>query len=353
MTDSIFEEFKKRHPTFPLPTRDESRDGLIRTVTEISERLLPYAAPRVGIAREDLEKRFKRARLVFSSDVNGYVCSRDNWQTFEVLLNRGLMMFYHKMVKVFVGGNIGIGKGESHAIEKPLEFSRAISTCKALMEAFWEDRLEDQGGFWFAEFGETQMCMTAALVHCCECFTLAHEWGHAVIRLSNGKLVELATAKKLVEGFLSSISGLSAEERGRWLEYWTEEIAADLIGLHLSLELPDMHPFDNCANYKQWIYGGAEIALILIAMLEAYHDKIHHGPKMTLVRSHPPGLLRLKAIRLSPERSTFSDDLRFGQRCGAFAKKVLAECGPISEDSSFVPMMPRKRGRFKLFAASR
>jgi hypothetical protein len=241
-------------------------------------------------------------------------------------------MFYHKMVKVFVS-TIGIGEDEEHATERPIEpFDRVVVVCKGLMEAFWDKRLLTQGGFWFSQVGKVQMFLTERLVHCCECFIMAHELGHVMMVFSKEEVAEYAVAREIVDGYMSFVLGLDDDAKSRMAKAWTEEICADLIGLQLSLAQPKTErPYKAWRNHKQMLYGGAEIALVLPAMLEEYHWKVHQGgPRIRVspVSNHPPNLLRLKAIRSSEERPAFSQEDRpyrdFGGRCGAFAKDILS-----------------------------
>ena len=327
------DELKRRYPEITVPSGEELSRGMRQIISDFAKQLMPFAAARIGIEHRELANRFLGVRLEESHKVNGRVRSFDNWDTFEIVINLGLMIFFHKMMKVFVS-TFGFGDDEEHATERPIEpFDKTVSVCKGLMEAFWEDRLLTQGGFWFAEFGKMQMRMTADLVHCCECSVIAHELGHVVRKLSKIEVAEFAAAREIVDGYMTFVYGLDEDAKNQMAESWTEEICADLIGLQLCLAQPNTAPpYSHWRNHRLTLYGGAEIAIILPAMLEDYDWKMRQGGptiRISPISSHPPNLLRLKAIRSSNERPAFSEEDRlyrdFGGRCGAFAKEVVSK----------------------------
>jgi hypothetical protein len=321
-------QLKQQYPEIRIPLNDKEIDpGMSQLVSDLGKRLLTPAAARIGIDPEKLQDRLTFVYGELSHSVNGYVRSFDNGCTFEIVLNVRLMIFLHKMVKVFVA-SVGVRTKRFPDAAKPKPFGRIVSACKDLMDAFWEGRLHMQKGFWLAELGRNQIDLSEMLLQSCECFCLAHELGHIVIALSKEEVPEYAPARKLVEDFLHLLSELNEREKDQIVGPWTQEICADLIGLQLVLAQSSTRPYNAWDNFRQFLYGGAEAVLIFIGMLQEYYDKMHHGSKMTLVNTHPPALLRLKAIRSSPERTSFVDDAKIGGRCGVFATKVLSKvCG--------------------------
>jgi len=325
------DDLRRRFPEFRVPSsHDEARRGMQRIVSDLADQLLPHAAARIGLTHEGLRERLLGARLEESHEVNGYVRWSEGGQRFEIVLNLALMMFFHKMVKLLVG-TIGFGEDEERATEVPIGRDTLVAACKGLIEAFWAGRLLTQAGLWYEQFGKMQILLTEHLVHCCECSVVGHELGHVVIQLSPGEVEEVRLARQMVDGYTALVSGLEGEAKNEMARAWVEEICADLIGLHLCLAQPKTQPlYSHWRNHKQMLFGGAEIALILRAMLEEYHWKVHCGnPRIRVspVSTHPPGLLRLAAIRASKERPAFSEtDLLyrdFGGRCAVFAKDIL------------------------------
>jgi hypothetical protein len=216
------EKMRRRHPWLPEVSPEEAHQGLKGIIRDLSKRLVPYAALRIGIDPVELESRLKSARLEPSPDFNGCVQTSDNWKTFEIVINEGLMMFYHKMVKVFVA-SVRVRDTQDDSTHGSIEPTRIVSVCRRLIEAYFQGRLFTQAGFSFDDFGKAKVLMTTALVHCCECFAIAHEFGHLVVQLSKTKLPEHATAKKLVEDFLQLFSTLDGNMKARFVAPWTEE----------------------------------------------------------------------------------------------------------------------------------
>jgi hypothetical protein len=296
------------------------------SLQEIAQSILgllsPIAATRAGIDAEDFHGR---VRLDFrdSSVINAGVHSDDNWQSFSIVMNQALMIFYHKMLKVFAS-TIGIGKNEQEASERPTAPPKKIlSVSKKLLIAFEEGTILRQKSFYAEELGKGQTAIVGRLVNACECFDIAHEIGHAIYGIKNKQVPEQALAVQSVVGFLADIQDLSQADKEALIEPWTEEICADLIGLNLTLSQPCVPPYNSWPNYKQYLCGGAEISHLLQMMIGEFIDRRHFGSRIALVSTHPHDYLRWKAISRSPDKAAITDNIGFGKMFGNFTMWIL------------------------------
>jgi hypothetical protein len=297
-------------------------DGLRHTLEDMTCRLLPGAAKRLGIGYESLKPKVIM-NLQSSTTVNAYVETLDGGKRFRITVNDRLLIFYHKMLKIFVS-TIGIGENEKRAVERPrIPYKWIVSTCANLIQAYWDGTFFSRGGFLIEELGRGQAAILHRLLWSCECYDVAHELGHVVRRLSRTTPREYAVARKHVERFLDTFPELDGESKLEFIDPWTEELCADLIGLNLTLSQSNTDYFHNWANYKQWLCAGAEITHLLQWMLNEYRDRLNHGSKISLVSSHPHDYLRWKALSLSTEKASFSDRVNCGKMFGRFAMRVL------------------------------
>jgi|GEM_PF-5290966 len=305
-------------------------------IRDILKRMVPFAASRANLAEHDFEKRL-RLNVNISSKINAFASPQNGWKTFSVIINNALMIFYHKMLKVYVS-QLSIGDDEANAIEKPIiPFNEVVNVSKELMSAYWKGKLLAQKSFFLEEMGigMGQLTLLSRLVRSCECFTVGHELGHAVFGIKRGYVPEYAIAKEFVNDFFDDIPDLEEKVKKLWVKPWTKEISADLIGLSLSLAQPNIDPYNSWPNYKQYLCGGAEISILLLWMLQEYYDRLHHGRKITLRSSHPYYYLRWKALNTSPEKEKFSDHVNFGKRFGLFAIRILDQIFSKIENGTY------------------
>ena len=144
---------KRRHPDLFIQAVS-GQVSLCNILERIVQRLLPYAAARISVSENELADRVS-VQLGSSTEVNGQVATFDGHTL--IVVNIALMMFLHKMLKVFVA-TLGIGDDEEHAIEMPIKpFNRVVSACKALLDAFWEGKILEEAGLWLADFGGYQI----------------------------------------------------------------------------------------------------------------------------------------------------------------------------------------------------
>jgi len=77
-------------------------DDLSRYVEKISREFAQHAARSCGLPSNGFDHRIKQSYIIMDPEVNGFVTSSDDWETFEMGINYGLMSFVHKTVKIFI-----------------------------------------------------------------------------------------------------------------------------------------------------------------------------------------------------------------------------------------------------------
>ena len=318
--------------------RNSHRSGvsLRSIINDLVQRLVPGASARIGITQSQLNDKLY-VKVEPSTEVNAFVEVSADRKTFQLVINDALMMFYHKLLKVYVG-TLGVGNGPEDAIENPtIPFHEIVMTCKNLMQAFWDDEFLRTKSLGIDDLSPSQQELLSRLLMNCEAFDISHELGHVVIELENNHVKESQYANSKVVDFLNNIHELTSEDRAKIIGSWTDEICADLIGLDILLSQENSPPYSRWPHYKQWLAAGAEISNLLHMMLMEYNDYLTIGPKITLVSSHPHDYLRWKALSDSPTKAGIEDRLQFGRRFGHFSKEIMNELFLKTEDGGFVP----------------
>lgn len=321
MNDSYLERLKKRFQK-DIPdgfdfSEANTTAALHQIIVDLGKQLIPYTATKVRMEPDVLKNCILNVSMIMDPEVNGFARSSDNWKTFEIGINIGLMIFLHKMIKVFAS-RIGVMGDEGHPVENPeIPFENTISVAKRLMKAYWDQNLLSTMGFQVMQLSEEQMNISSHLLHHAECFVVAHEFGHIVINLHQAEVKELNIGIEVVRGILEGISDLSETSKHQLTRQWGQEIGADLIGLQLVLEL------GKTDHDKILIYSAAELVFILQNMLETFYEK-NIGENLPL-GSHPPSQMRLAVLRSIVGKSNPPQVLQLGEAFAEMAEMIVSK----------------------------
>ena len=274
---------------------DVPHDTLDSLVDEMGDQLLPHVARRLGTTPSALKQRLT-LRMANQPLPQSFVAHPDRGDTLEIGMTFGMMMFLHKILKVFASRvhfmdeNGQIGEAEA------IPFQKSAEMCRKLLSAFRKGTLLHEIGFKVSDLSEEQIAFSENMLMRCERFAIGHEYGHVMSRLAPRPLPEIASAVATTKALLPQLGELTAAEEEKTVELWPLEIGADLIGVRLSLMLED----SNRGRVLQ--VGAAELFLILMRMVEEFHIK--ELGRIPLNVTHPPGRFRLAALRSAlPERT--------------------------------------------------
>jgi hypothetical protein len=260
-----------------------------------ASQLLPILARKMGKGVEDVRRRLKIG-LDDALWINGKTTSEDKWQTFEVRLSTGLLLFHYKMVKLFVSRMTIVGDANEVVDETRISNDEMLSTAKRLMEAFWAHDESREHFFRSPDFSllkltKSQVELAASLLHHAEEFVVAHEFGHI---LMNASPERVKREMLIVEGARESmVRPVFDEHKGQggkaMLQYWMDEIAADFIGVGLCKEQGEDE------IQRMAIHSSAMMSLVMCDMLEKYYRMSTGGVRES--ETHPPSDLRLDVLQ--------------------------------------------------------
>ena len=277
----------------------------------VAASLIALAAEGIGISAEEFRKRFKGIRLVNSTEVNGQTITMDRWQTFEITLNLGLMVFFHQMATVFAS-SVTFTDDEGLRKETKIPFIKTKEVALNLMNAFWEQQLlkPGEGTFHLDELSYEQGALGGGIVLCMEDFVIAHEFGHVMIHL---KPIDADFILNYVSDELEQYSpGPFSEIRNQW----SEEFAADLLGLNLLLNAVPQSDMGRILSY-----GGVELVFILEDMLEEFFEKTFN--QSYPAQSHPYARMRFDFLRKIMREENPKHAFQVGDTFSVLAKEIL------------------------------
>lgn len=305
MTDYFehyLEQLKKRFKEeFNIDIEDKWVDADLADVLMYRANcLIPYVARKMGKRNDELKKCLTKLILIESPVLNGYVKTKDNWKTFQIHVSWGLMIFIHKMIKLFLC-RMSVTNGHCIVDEARISDEEMLSAAERLMQAFWRGTFFQTPSISLTDLSKSQIELSTYLLHYAECFVIAHEFGHVLIETCPEKIrKELLTASAAIESRNKGIKISQTKHVGvgekTLLESWTKELTADLLGLKLCLEQRD----DDIG--RMVIRSSAELVFIFMLMLEKFYEKstgqnywLHERDRgMT----HPPTVLRLEFLSL-------------------------------------------------------
>lgn len=299
------------------PSEEGVKTQLNNGLEDMAKEMLPHVALGLGIKQDALEKRLLGLGVKEIPEVNGRTHTSDDWKTFGIDINLGLMLFTHEMVKLFAT-RLGVMDDDGNPVETPaIPFENSASTTKRLMKAFWDGNLVEEQGFELMELSETQVLISSGLLRDAECFVVGHEFGHIVIHTSPRKVSELELGMTTVRKALASAPELSETTKNLLAQEWGEEIAADLIGLQLSLVRKD-----NLSG-KILGYSAAQLVFIMQSMLETFYEKTRQ--ESPPIGSHPPAQFRFNCLRSILNATYPPQALELGDSFKQLADALLLE----------------------------
>ncbi len=259
-------------------------------VIAAARQLVAPTAKRVEIQPQDFERRLTHLTLDSSIEVDGYAHSSDGWATFGVTLNVGLLMFLHNMLKVIVSA-IGVSDENDRPLEDTsIPFEHNVAAAQRVLRCFWQ-RTYPTEVIDITRLSDDQTRLAGALLSRAERFIIAHEFAHIADELAEEKSSELGHCRVLVQTVLDKLDPSEHDRVGlrEKLRAWPSELAADIVGLRLCLAAEEGSP------QTMLTISAAEVTLILLKMLDAFHEREHgRAPDFA---NHPPGDLRLHNLR--------------------------------------------------------
>lgn len=319
-----FEEIMKRRGySGPKIIFDDKNDILFEYFKWLSEELLPYVSKIGEIDLHELKEHFRTIRLEQNTSVNCFFKPINDKNDFEIIVNSAFAVYCHKMVKLFVA-NFGIGGESDTDKELPiLSFDETVEIANRLINGFLEQKINFTESIWLADLKPDQQDFVNTLLMNMERFAIAHEFGHALIRLTNGKSKGVSVLTFAAKDFAEKIitAGIDRDEikeqdRDEYVNNWSEEFAADLIGRILVSDL------NESVVFKTNVLWAVELFFICGEMIEYYMKKSHKKDRI-LSKSHPNSKWRLIAINEVIEFPIPPDTYPFGPACESLAKSIV------------------------------
>jgi hypothetical protein len=315
--DRYFKKLRKRflkdEPDFDFSV-EGNLAGLNDIVVDMADRLMAETAHKTGLSENTLRSRLVKVGMVDLEGVNGYTRTSDGWKTFEIGINMGLMIFFHKMIKVFASRMSVLDESGRPSSKYKIPALDTASAARRLMRAFWEGDLTSTHGFRLADLADHQVEISQSFLDYAEWFVVAHEMAHIVINLTREKPAnQLDDIVSWVRSSLRDVAGAAEIAL-----LWGEEIYADYIGFGLQVSsIPKNHSFE-----RIMAFSSAQLVLIMQMMLEDFH-KTYYGQDAP-ISEHPPSLFRLESLRALVRRGNPPELMEMGEGLEQLANAILA-----------------------------
>ena len=305
-----FEEFKQKvHRKMGIKIEESDFDYeriTMNTAKRLLDPLIPHAARKMGITSNRMRERLINFQIDEHLYIEGRARGENNWETFEISVSWGLLMFHYRMASLIVSRMNIVDDNQNVVEETTISTQKTTAIARNLLAAFWRENpvkaLKQSDNISIMHLGKGQLELAAYLVHHADCFVISHELGHILIN-SNPEcvkkelmIVEGARESMLIP-YLKTIEFDQDKEKDI-LDNWQNEIAADFIGTRLCLEL------GHNDITKMATYSSAILSLIMCNMLEMTYNR--YTGKNFDYTTHPPCQLRLDFLQTI---SNWHDDL--------------------------------------------
>ena len=305
----LLKRFKKElPPSFDL-SAPATKHRMNKIIVDVAKQLSPHAAKRIGANSTTFHNRLTKVAMIEEPAVNGFVKTTDNWKTYQIYVNEGLMMFCYKIAKLFAS-RVAVMSDDG---EPEIPFGKTAACAKKLLAAFWSNTLYNTVGFNLMQLSNPQVMFASFIVHYAETFVVAHEFGHIVINTSSSNPLQLAFVEDALKAVLSG--QVEHNDLDSLVSAWGQEIASDIIGLGLCLQCGDD------AWDRLRIYSGVQFLFIAQNMLETFYEKTFNRPPPT--GDHPPSKLRLQFIRSIVNKDSPASVAQIGNALEEMSNTIL------------------------------
>lgn len=217
-----------------IADREQIRERLINRI----EKLLPQAAPMMGMVVPELRARILNVAVIDHMKLNSYHETWDGWGTFLYNFYYKFHLIKDEMIKLISSGIEMDEKGGITFVKENISprFSRYTESWRS---QFLNRDETAVNAFPSDELKEEQKDIARSLINLTDLFIVAHNLGHTIVRLSPSPLLESRLALTAMESSLEVFRGLVRELYDNHLSEWSTEAAADLVGLRLVTENAD------------------------------------------------------------------------------------------------------------------
>ena len=290
--------------------------------------LIPYAAALSPLSALNIQERLKAIKRIRGDyDINGRVESSDNWRTFDIYINDGLIWFIYKVSNLFATSVVvpeqdsfdeAVEKGwvsekrkgffidskgvKRYTSQERINRQETIAALRNLLIEFWNNNIHNTVGFDSLKLKEGAWKFSLSLQMSTLNFIVAHELGHFVVNICNKdkcsdyNVLYSSWRQRCLE------AGINSEAAEVFASNYANEHAADIIGLRIvnGQAWDDLNK--GASKYCTLrALAGAEFFFVAMKMIEKYGEE---KLGITLNRAtHPSADQRLNTIhQLTIER---------------------------------------------------
>lgn len=246
------------------------------------------AAAEAQVGVEKFSRMLTFRGVLNSSIVNASAEWNKDRQSYMITMNGALSRLIYQVVKL-ISTRVGVMGIDGHKPVSPRNtLESAIGEVRLLMDAFFDGRIMATHGYPLLELQRHQLQFIGRFSRDVDRFVLAHELGHIILMATRRQHSAYETMADLCRQVAMDTNVVVADS-------WAEELAADNIGLHLTLQTRE-NGMDRAAAFSS-----AELFCLIVGLLDRFFFVRHrsHPPLGT----HPPGKIRLQILRNAAQGS--------------------------------------------------
>ncbi len=271
---------------------------------DMLDKLLPHVAGRLRTRPHDLNAKLE-IHISEEQIINGCTYPEDDGEGFTIEIAWGLLIFFHKIIKLFVS-RMSVRDDDEIIEETRISEEHMLETSRRLLNGFFDGTIFNLPSIPLSNLTKSQILLSGYLLYFAELFVVGHELGHIIINTDLEKakreiLIASASTEERNRTFLDDI-GIEETKKEIAMRRWPRELAADMIGLQLCMQL-----YDDFIG-RMVIRASAGLIFITMILLENFHKKskgsdywidiyrYHNMPNHNEM-NHPPTCLRLEFLQ--------------------------------------------------------
>lgn len=245
------------------------------------------------LTSEALRSRLRTSGISVNRIIHAETVSNDEWQTFDITVNAGMMMYLHHISKVIVS-QCPIASADD--VEPPVTLEQAVQGLRDISTAYFDGKILEQAGIDLPSLNSMQRKLQANLLNYMEGFVIAHELGHIVFLSGRSMPAKEQVSRQLVSNLLAKDAQWPPDLRKQVLENWPEELLADQLGMKMLCQ--------SAKGEAQTAFLGGVMFLIAVRMLEEFFQRYRYCGRSLPVDTHPPSGVRHAMLREALLRET-------------------------------------------------
>lgn len=296
--------------------RDFSQKEYVKHLNELAYVMLPTVAPFLEVDPDELKARFINIVDFRMPPLNGSPETWDRWDTFQININLRFQMFLLQVIPILCSRLI-IYEDGSYSVDYDKSDDDLNEFILDKISDYWRGKYEIDDFFTPGNLSKKKREAAKCLMLIADLFTIAHNFGHVVLRKSTKSTVEMKFGRQYVNDvFKKRKRPIKSEGKlGRDLVgFWTNEITSDIFGFLITSEF-----IDDLSKLQMFLMPGFSLLIFCLELI------LTRERKLSYVLNHVSPAHRFAAVFSFCRHDRFELTTDLSEEFYMLVRKILKE----------------------------